>query len=297
MKQKEIALDLNLKAIEYLVFKVKKQHSDQDLNLLMQAVAVQPRAGTPKRAPPGSFLSHTVRAGVQEYEVQPMQQAANQAMQDRVALGQISPNRPLGDQQIYHILQDTAHCEQDPQKHMPITRKRRSTEISSQGQLDDRRDYLGELEQVDQQGGLIICTDEKPYYHGGTANCRASAPQGVPSYGYRNSRKFKIEQWAAAYGDDCSIQRPCLHWDTKALELTLQYAQDLRAANKKAKAYTRYLQEQCHVPGTPENQVYIDAMQQWSVKQAWQQANQRQLAPPPTLKDPQQEFSAGIQVE
>lgn len=296
MKAKEIAekLNLPLKSVETLILRVRRRSRSQDLDDLMDAAAIQPRSGAPQRAPPGSTLSHVVRAGVQEFEVQPMQQAANQAIQERVTLGQISPNRPLGNQQVYNILQDPSHCQQDPQEPRAITRKRQiNRNAQNRGHLHQRFDYLGELEQlVDNQEALIICTDEKPYYFGGTTNHRASAPQGQPSYGHRNSRRFKIEQWAAACGDDCRFTRPWLGWDTKSPELTPQDAWDLSIANAKARAYTEYLQGQCTVTNTVENKVYIEALQQWELQYNWHLANRR--APPrrpePADVYPPQEF-------
>lgn len=74
MKAKEIAekLNLPLKSVETLILRVRRRSCSQDLDDLMDAAAIQPRSGAPQRAPPGSTLSHVVRAGVQEFEVQPM---------------------------------------------------------------------------------------------------------------------------------------------------------------------------------------------------------------------------------
>lgn len=74
MKAKEIAekLNLPLKSVETLILRVRRRSCSRDLDDLMDAAAIQPKSGAPQRVPPGSTLSHVMRAGVQEFEVQPM---------------------------------------------------------------------------------------------------------------------------------------------------------------------------------------------------------------------------------
>jgi hypothetical protein len=74
--------------------------------------------------------------------------------------------------------------------------------------VDNRLAYYDEIERLQITTTMIICADEKPYDFGGTANHHITAPISQTSYQSVAPILFSIEQWAAAYGDDCSITRP-----------------------------------------------------------------------------------------
>lgn len=169
-------LELDRKAVEHLIHRAKARSTSQQIDDLMRAVEVLPKSGRKKRVEPGSSLSLTIREGVQTYDTQPMQQAANYQVRQRQALSELDPNiRPIRDPQVYNILQDPQHCEKDPQEHRPITRKRQmNRNEQSEEHVNKRLCYLGDLQQLDDEEALIICTDEKAYHFGGTPNQRTS---------------------------------------------------------------------------------------------------------------------------
>lgn len=74
----------------------------------------------------------------------------------------------------------------------------------------------------------------------------------MPDYGSQRRVRFEIEQWAAAYGDDCSVQRPWHGWIKKKAEITPQMLQDLQDANEKSKQITLQRRENCLIEGTLE---------------------------------------------
>lgn len=256
MSNSQIARQLNLspKAVTTTITRAKSRCQTGNLDDLIEAVAVLPRPGRPQRAPPGSEASLAVREGVQHYHNHPMDLAANHFINQRQALGELDPNiQYLYKPQVYHCLQDPQHSQQDPQESRPITRKRElARNDQNEAHINDRLRYLGDLQQLDDQNALIICTDEKGYHFGGSPNRRTSQPKGVPGYGPRKPQRFKIEQWAAACGDDCGPQRPWIAWHSKAPEITPQMLQDLEQAKQTAKGFILQQRTNCSIQGTPE---------------------------------------------
>jgi hypothetical protein len=106
---------------------------------------------------------------------------------------------------------------------------------------------------------MIICANEKPYDFGGTANHHITAPIGQTSYQSVALIRFSIEQWAAAYSDDCSITQPWYSWESKnAVEISKQFKRELQEANQLARSIVN---EHCYntkIEGTEEHKHYTD---------------------------------------
>lgn len=185
MPQTEIArrLDLTKPTVNTLIQAPRARSPTLELVDLQAAVAVQPRSGRPKRAPPGDEVSLTVRRGVREHPYHAMDDAANRYLRERQVLGEIDRNvRPLGSQQVYNILQNSEQCAADPDDQRVYTRHRayRRNELSA-ANISKRQAYLFEVEQLDQAEALIICCDEKAYHFGGTPNQHITLPINTSS--------------------------------------------------------------------------------------------------------------------
>lgn len=218
MKHREISEHLNVseKAIEQLLRRTKRRARSLNLDDLQEAVEVQPRAGRNQRADAGGDLSLTVREGVTIYEDHAPEDAANHHIEQRKALGELDPNiRPLGRQTVWNIRNKKDHCEKDPYQQQPLTRKRKynRNELSYEN-VEARLQYCSLIESLALTTTLLICVDEKGYDFGGTANNHVTAPRGEHRYQPTAPVRFRIEQWAAGCGDDCSITRPWHSWDS-----------------------------------------------------------------------------------
>lgn len=189
-------LNIDRKAIASLVQRTIARSRSLNLDDLQEAVAVQARAGRNKRAEPGDPLSRAVRDGVQRYDHYAPERAANHHIHRRQVLGELDPNiRHLGAQQVYNILHQKEHCEQDPYQQQELSRKREfnRNELSDKN-VDNRLAYCDEIERLQITTTMIICADEKPYDFGGTANHHITAPVGQTSYQSVAPIRFSIEQ-------------------------------------------------------------------------------------------------------
>lgn len=64
------------KAVQIIIQRAQQRSTSSNIEDLMHAATVAPRPGRPKRAEPGSDLSHAIREGVQIHENHPIEQAA-----------------------------------------------------------------------------------------------------------------------------------------------------------------------------------------------------------------------------
>lgn len=90
----------------------------------------------------------------------------------------------------------------------------RRNELSA-ANIAKRQAYLFEVEQLDQAEAIIICCDEKAYHFGGTPDQHVTLPINTSSYQSCAATRFKLEQWAAACGDDCTVKRPWTVWELR----------------------------------------------------------------------------------
>ena len=260
MPQTEIArrLDLKRSTVNSLVQAARTRSSTSDLADLQAAVDVQPRSGRPRRAAPGDEVSLTVRRGVQERPFHAMDDAANHYLRERQILGEIDRNiQPLGTQQVYNILQDPAQCTADPDEQRALTRHRvyRRNELRD-ANISKRQAYFFEVEQLDQAGALIICCDEKAYHFGGTPNQHMTLPINTSSYQSCAPTRFKLEQWATACGDDCSVKRPWTVWELRD-QTSEQFQKQLDECNAQAKKITEEQRANARIHGTSEHQYLV----------------------------------------
>jgi hypothetical protein len=254
-------LNIDRKAIASLVQRTTARSRSLNLDDLQEAVAVQARSGRNKRAEPGDPLSQAVRDGVQRYDHYAPDRAANHHIYRRQVLGELDPNiRPLGNQQVYNILHQKEHCEQDPHQQQELSRKREfnRNQLSDEN-VDNRLAYCDEIERLQITTTMIICADEKPYDFGGTANHHITAPVGQTSYQSVAPIRFSIEQWAAACGNDCSITRPWHSWESKnAMEISKQFKRELQEANQLARSIVDEHRHNARIKGTEEHKHYTD---------------------------------------
>lgn len=203
-----------------------------------------------------------------------MNDAANRHLRERQVLGEIDHNiRPLGAQQVYNVLQDPEQCAADVDDQRAYTRHRvyRRNELSA-ANISNRQAYLFEVEQLDQAEAIIICCDEKAYHFGGTSNQHISLPINTSSYQSCAPTRFKLEQWAAACGDDCSVTRPWTVWelgDQTSEELQKQ----LNECNVQARKITEEQRANASIHGTSEHQYLAWMNTQVKIKRLWMRAN------------------------
>lgn len=119
-------LDVNPKALNFMIKRAKDRcGGSEDLATLQAAVVVQPRCGRKRRAEPGSQLSLAVREAIRKSPEKKFVEAANDEIRRLKELGELDPDeKPLGDAQVYHILQDPEHCKMDPRGKKRILLKR-----------------------------------------------------------------------------------------------------------------------------------------------------------------------------
>lgn len=203
-------LNISKEALKAFIRRAKSRARSLSIEDLQEAVAVQPRPGRDKRAEPSEPLSHEVRRGVQMYEEHAPHLAANHHLQQRQILGEIDSNiRPIARQQVHNILHDEEHCKGDPEEQRALTRKRKiNRNALSDHNITERLQYCTIIESLSLTSTLIICVDEKGYDFGGTANQHVTTPRGASQYHRIAPVRFRIEQWAASCGDNCSITRP-----------------------------------------------------------------------------------------
>jgi hypothetical protein len=103
--------------------------------------------------------------------------------------------------------------------------------------ISKRQAYLFEIEQLDQAEAIIICCDEKAYHFGGTPNQHKTLPANTSSYQSCALTRFKLEQWAAACGDDCSVKRPWTVWELRD-QTSEELQKQLDECNDQAKKIT-----------------------------------------------------------
>lgn len=276
MPQVEIARRLNLtrSTVHNLVRAARARSPTSDLADLQAAVSVQPRSGRPRRADPGDEVSLTVRRGVREHPYQAMDNAANRYLRERQVLGEIDQNiRPLGVQQVYNILQDSEQCAADPEDQRVYTRHRvyRRNELSA-ANIAKRQAYLFEVEQLEQAEAIIICCDEKAYHFGGTPDRHVTLPINTSSYQSCAPTRFKLEQWAAACGDDCSVKRPWTVWELRD-QTSEELQKQLDECNAQARRITDEQRANARVHGTPEHQYLVWMNTQVKIKRLWMRAN------------------------
>ena len=223
LQYKQIAAKLNIEeeAVKSLCQRVKKRSTGYNLLDYLQAIGNQERSGRPQRAEPGDAVSLAVRRGAQKHDTQQPEEAANQEIKGRQALGDISHNvRRVPKRQVYHILEDSDHCAEDPIEKRPLVRRRyvNKTELTNDHkQL--RLQYCDEIDYYYRQNALIITVDEKQFTFGGTAGSKVTRPQGTTSYEDVATKQFSLEQWAAACAGDLSIIRPHCVWSAETQNL------------------------------------------------------------------------------
>lgn len=143
-------LNIDRKAIASLVQRTTARSRSRNLDDLQKAVAVQARVGRNKRAEPGDPLSRAVRDGVQLCDHYAPERAANHHIHRRQVIGELDHNiRHLGAQQVYNILHQKEHCEQDPHQQQELSRKREfnRNELSDKN-VDNRLAYCEEIERL-----------------------------------------------------------------------------------------------------------------------------------------------------
>ncbi|KAM0724023.1 hypothetical protein Q7P37_001014 [Cladosporium fusiforme] len=123
-------LDVNEKALETLLRRVRERtDGSDDMATLQAAVVVQSRPGRNKRAEPGSDLALAVREAVRKNPQKKFVDAANDEIRRLQDLGELDADvKPLGNQTVYHILQDPKHCKADPRGQKRIVLKRQHNE-------------------------------------------------------------------------------------------------------------------------------------------------------------------------
>jgi hypothetical protein len=263
MSYHQIGKHLNVEkdTIKRIIQTAKKRAKSLSIEDLQEAVVVQPRAGRDKRAEPGDTVSQTVRDGVQIYEDHAPDLAANYHLTKRQAISEIDANiRPLANQQVHNILHSKEHCEKDPYQQRALTRKRMCNRNAlSPHNIDERLQYCYQIEQLYLTSTMIICVDEKGYDFGGTPNHHVTAPEGVQCFQSTTPIRFRIEQWAAACGDDCSITRPWLSWESKdAMRISKSFVKELQQANKLARQEVDKQRSNTWIEGTEEHKLFTD---------------------------------------
>jgi IS30 family transposase len=212
MSYHQIGKHLKVKkdTIKRIIQRAKKRAKSLSIEDLQEAVVVQPRAGRDKRVESGDTVSQAVRDSVQIHEDHALDLAANYHLTKRQALSEIDANiKPLANQQVHNILHSKEHYEKDPHQQRALIRKRMCNRNAlSPHKIDERLQYCYQIEHLYLTSTMIICVDKKGYDFRGTPNHHVTAPEGVQRFQPTTPIRFRVEQWAAACGDDCSITRP-----------------------------------------------------------------------------------------
>lgn len=181
-------------------------------------------------------------------------------------------------QTVWNIRNKKEHCEQDPQQPRALTRKRKynRNELSREN-IEARLQYCTKIESLSLITTLLICVDEKGNDFGGTANNHVTAPRGEHRYQPTAPVRFRIEQWAASCGDDCSITRPWHSWNAKEAERDWKaFKKELQQANQLARQEVDKQRRNATIEGTEEHKLFtnenkhrFDAMQHLQRQGRW----------------------------
>jgi hypothetical protein len=263
MQYSEIAkrLSIHHEAVKSLCQRVQKRCSDAEqpqnaskVTVLLEYIEDAPRLGRPRVAEPGSDLSVAVRRGAVEYPKHERELAARQGIRKRQALGELSPNVQVpARQQIFNICEDNEHRDFDPDDKRKLVRYRALEKIllDEEHKLE-RLEYCDVVDTYVAEDVLIVYTDEKKYYFGGSSHPnRITAGQGERVYDSTTSSRFMLEQWAAGCAGDTTVPRPHCCWDP-AVQNNEELAGRLAAVNKQAREEVDARRLNCKVEGSPE---------------------------------------------
>ena len=237
LPDREISSRLSVpeRTLRYLFKKAKEQAQGSEWHELLLYISNLPGRGRKPHIRPGSLESVAIREAVRTSGGHEATLIANNT-KDRPVLKELNPNVPrLKRAQVYNVLNDKRHCEDDPINDKPVKRLK---PIHKPGgyEATTRLQYTIELAEYVQNEVILVVCDEKKFSFGGTPNGRVSTPQGETPYRTSVRERFVREHWAAATAQDVSILRPHIVWSADDKH-DVQLAQRLLDANQQLKAH------------------------------------------------------------